>query len=77
MKKDHRGFNLTSKPSGDGCVESLMPSGHEQELMAGHFGVGVTANEEEDWNKVRDILKSHHRHLINFYGPWIMENMDP
>ena len=23
MKKDHRGFNLASKPSGDGCVECL------------------------------------------------------
>jgi hypothetical protein len=23
MKKDYRGFNLASKPSGDGCVECL------------------------------------------------------
>src|SRR5271169_536927 len=27
MKKDHRGINLTSKPSGTGCVECVAPSG--------------------------------------------------
>ena len=39
---------------------------HEQELLAGHFGIGVTAKDEEDRNKVRDIPKSHNGHFVNF-----------
>jgi hypothetical protein len=50
---------------------------HEQELLAGHFGIGVTAKQEEDQKKVRDILKSHNGHFINFYGMWTMEKLEP
>jgi len=43
MKKDHRGFNLASKPSGDGCVECLAsPTGWWFHLRrcaeCGHIG---------------------------------------
>ena len=50
---------------------------HEQELLAGHFGIGVTAKQEEHQKKVRGILKSHNGHFINFYGTWTMENLEP
>jgi hypothetical protein len=50
---------------------------HEQELLAGHFGIGVTAKDEEDRNKVRDIPKSHNGHFVNFYGRWVMEPLEP
>jgi len=50
---------------------------HEQELLAGHFAIGVTAKQEERQKKVRGILKSHNGHFINFYGTWTMENLEP
>lgn len=50
---------------------------HQQELLAGHFGIGVTAKDGEDRNKVRDILKSHKGHFVNFYGRWVMEPLEP
>jgi hypothetical protein len=49
---------------------------HEQELLAGHFGIGVTAQYKENRDKARQILKAHHGHFINFYGRWAMENLD-
>jgi CheY-like chemotaxis protein len=50
---------------------------HEQELLAGHFGIGVTAKQEDRRKKARGILKSHNGHFINFYGTWTMENLEP
>lgn len=50
---------------------------YEQELLAGHFGIGVIARDAEDRGKVSKILKSHHGHFINFYGRWIMERLEP
>jgi hypothetical protein len=50
---------------------------HEQELLAGHFGIGVIAKQEEHQKKVRGILKSHNGHFINFYGTWTMQNLEP
>jgi len=49
---------------------------HEQELLAGHFGIGVTAKEEDHRERVRQILKSHNGHFINFYGEWAMQRLD-
>lgn len=48
----------------------------EQELKAGHFGIGVTAKEPEAREKAREILKSHNGHFINFYGQWAAEAMN-
>ena len=45
---------------------------YEQELLAGHFGIGVVARGVDDRDKVRQILKAHHGHFINYYGRWIM-----
>jgi hypothetical protein len=50
---------------------------HAQELLAGHFGIGVTAHYEDERDKARQILKVHHGHFINFYSPWMMENLEP
>ncbi len=49
---------------------------HEQELLAGHYGIGVTAKEPEAREKVREILKSHNGHFINFYGEWVIEALE-
>jgi hypothetical protein len=59
-----------------GNYESDHVKRHEQELLAGHFGVGVTAKKEKDRERVRQILKSHNAHFINFYGRWAMQRLD-
>jgi len=59
-----------------GDYESKHLRRHEQELLAGHFGIGVTAKRESDRQKVRQILKSHNGHFINYYGKWAMEILD-
>ena len=46
---------------------------HEREMLAGHFGIGVTARDKDDRKKALQILKSHRGHFINFYGPLTME----
>ena len=50
---------------------------HEQEVLAGHFGIGVSAKEPEAREKVRKILKAHKGHFINFYGQWAIEGLEP
>jgi hypothetical protein len=49
----------------------------EQELKAGHYGIGVGATESEARERVRDILKSHGGHFINYYGKWMAEALEP
>ena len=49
---------------------------HEQEVQAGHFGIGVQAKEPEAREKVLQILKAHNGHFINFYGHWAIEMME-
>ena len=49
----------------------------EQELKAGHYGVGVGATDSEARERVRKILKSHGGHYINFYGTWAAEALEP
>jgi len=49
----------------------------EQELLAGHFGIGVIARDVDDREKVRQILKEHHGHFINYYSRWVMEHLEP
>jgi len=60
-------------PKTPGDYEISRAKRHEQELLAGHFGIGVTANEEEDRNRVRDILKSHNGHFV--ISRWIRQRM--
>lgn len=50
---------------------------HEREMLAGHFGIGVTIRDKHDRNKALQILKSHRGHFINFYGPLTMEILKP
>ena len=49
----------------------------EQELKAGHYGIGVGATDSEARETVRKILKSHGGHYINFYGTWAAEALEP
>jgi len=60
-----------------GHYEPVHVRRHEQELLAGHFGIGVTAKDPDTREKVRKILKSHKGHFINFYGKWAMEVLEP
>jgi hypothetical protein len=49
----------------------------EQELLAGHYCVGVVAKDGEARERARDILRSHSGHFINFYGRWAAEALEP
>ena len=60
-----------------GHYEPVHVRRHEQEFLAGHYGIGVTAKKPEAREKVCQILKSHNGHFINFYGEWAMEVMAP
>jgi hypothetical protein len=66
----------TQKPQGyydaPGIVGKI-----EQELKAGHYGIGVGADDREERERVREILKSHGGHFINFYGHWAAEALEP
>ena len=59
-----------------GDMEAEHVKRHEQEVMAGHFGIGVSAKDPETREEVRKILKAHNGHFINFYGQWAIEIMD-
>ena len=50
---------------------------YEQELLAGHFGIGVIAHDVQGQDKVRQILKAHHGHFINYYSRWVVEYLEP
>ena len=65
----------TQKLLGDDEIQDA--ARYEKDLLADHFGIGVVANDEEDRDKVRHILKAHHGHFINFYGRWAIENLHP
>jgi hypothetical protein len=49
----------------------------EQELKAGHYGIGIGATDNEMRERVRKILKSHGGHYINYYGTWAAEALEP
>jgi len=49
----------------------------EEELLAGHHFIGVVAKDGDARQRVREILKSHGGHFINFYGRWAAESLDP
>ncbi|MDQ3802550.1 MAG: hypothetical protein M3416_01670 [Acidobacteriota bacterium] len=70
-----RGVRALQKLLGD--YEPAHVRRHEQEFLAGHYGIGVTAKDQEAREKVREILKSHNGHFINFYGVWAMEVLEP
>ena len=59
-----------------GDLEPKHVSRHEQEVLEGHFGIGVSAKEPEAREKVRKILKAHNGHFINFYGQWAIETLE-
>ena len=49
----------------------------EQELRASHYLIGVVAKDNEARERVREILKSHGGHFINFYGRFAAEALEP
>ena len=65
----------TQKALGD--YEIQHATRHEEEMLAGHFGIGVAIHDKGDFDKALKILKSHHGHFINFYGALIMEMLKP
>lgn len=64
---------LRSIQSALGDYEIPHATRHEKEMLAGHFGIGVSVRDDEDRNKALKILKSHRGHFINFYGPLTMQ----
>lgn len=60
-----------------GDMEAKHVERHEQELLAGHYAIGVSAKEPEAREKVHKILKAHNGHFINFYGQWAIEGLEP
>ena len=49
----------------------------EEELRASHYLIGVVASDGEARERVREILKSHNGHFINFYGRFAAEGLEP
>jgi hypothetical protein len=49
----------------------------EEELRASHHLIAVTANDAAERERVREILKVHGGHFINFYGRWAAESLEP
>ena len=49
----------------------------EQELKAGHYGIGIGPTDSEARERVHQILKSHGGHFINYYGRWMAEALEP
>ncbi len=49
----------------------------EEELRASHYLIGVVAKDKEARERVREILKSHAGHFINFYGRFAAESLEP
>ena len=49
----------------------------EQELKAGHYGIGIGPTDSEARERVHEILKSHGGHFINYYGKWMAEALEP
>lgn len=49
----------------------------EQELLADHYLIGITAKDQEARWRARDVLKSHDGHFINFYGIFSAEALEP
>ena len=49
----------------------------EEEMLAGHYLIGVAAKEPEARERALDILRSNGGHFINFYGQWAAESFEP
>jgi hypothetical protein len=60
-----------------GDVDNPQKERHEHELSQGHFMIAVRAEKEDRRNQALNILKSHGGHFINFYSPWVIENLAP
>ena len=70
-------FRSTQKPPSYYDAPGLLDR-IEHELLAGHYIVGVAVGKDEETRaRVRDILKSHRGHFINFYGRWAAQVLEP
>ena len=49
----------------------------ENELMDGHYFIGVYPEDSTSRERARQILKSHSGHFINFYGRWAAQALEP
>jgi hypothetical protein len=49
---------------------------HEQELLAGHALVSVAAADDAKREQIRQVMKAHGGYFINYYGKWVVENLE-
>jgi len=49
----------------------------QKELMDGHYFIGVYPEDATARERVREILKAHGGHFINYYGRWAAEALEP
>ena len=48
---------------------------YKEELLGGHFLIGVDVDDEDERKRVADILVSHGGHRVNFFGRWAIETL--
>lgn|SRR5262245_61877546 len=47
---------------------------YKEELLGGHFLIGVDVDNEDERKRVADTLVAHGGHRVNFFGRWAIEN---
>lgn len=50
---------------------------YEREMLTGHYCIGVTARSSDVREQVRKILRSYQGHFINYYGEFVIEELEP
>ncbi len=49
---------------------------YENKVEAGQCLVGIPISDSIDKETARDILREHGAHFINYYGQWVVEELD-
>ena len=77
--EEEKGFfgKLTRVIQEFGDIDQDHKEYHKQELLAGHYLVSVHAEDDEERDRACDILKAHGGHFINYYGEWVIDNLEP
>ncbi|MCE7990069.1 MAG: hypothetical protein DYG89_53675 [Caldilinea sp. CFX5] len=58
-------------------VERAHAERYEQMIRQGHYVIAVHLHEVEQREQVRQLLKAHGGHFINFYGRYAIRKLDP
>jgi hypothetical protein len=48
---------------------------YKEELLGGHFLVGVDVDDEDERKRAANILVAHGGHRVNFFGLWSIQNL--